>query len=101
MKPIISKEEYRLPKETRSTIQDLDKHVKRTIIKSWVWTDRDWWIDMTGELEEKVDRDGWQYGDNGWQHMMSTPGPRSFTKRRKWCRRAKLIERQLITTNEE
>ncbi|OAD08382.1 hypothetical protein MUCCIDRAFT_105347 [Mucor lusitanicus CBS 277.49] len=70
LKPIISKDEYKLPKETRSTLQDLDTHVKRTIIKSWVWTDRDWWIDMTGELEDKVDRDGWQYGDNGWLHLM-------------------------------
>lgn len=65
-------------------------------IKSWVWADRDWWVDMTGELDGKIDRNGWQYGDNSWKQLMSIPGPRSFTRQRKWCKRAKLIERQLI-----
>ncbi|CEP07448.1 hypothetical protein [Parasitella parasitica] len=95
LKPIISTYEYKLPKEKRSIFHDKD-NVEKITVKNWLWTDRDWWVDMTGELDGRIDKNGWQYGDNRWQDLMPTPGPNSFTRQRKWCRRVKLIEKQWI-----
>lgn len=47
--------EYELSKKTRLTLQDLDTHVKWTIIKSQVWAGTDYWIDSTGELVDNRD----------------------------------------------
>lgn len=68
----------------------------KSTVKSWVWNDRDWWIDMTGELEDQVDPNGWKYSNNKWQNTMNMPGPHSFTRQRRWCKRAKLIEKQIL-----
>jgi hypothetical protein len=50
---------------------------------------------MTGELESKVDLNGWQYGTNSWEQLSSVTSPHTFTRQRRWCRRARLIERQV------
>ncbi|EPQ26487.1 uncharacterized protein PFL1_05809 [Pseudozyma flocculosa PF-1] len=39
-----------------------------------------------------VDADGWQYGDNAWDKMSKKAGLGRYTRRRKWVRRAVLIE---------
>ncbi|KAI8875648.1 hypothetical protein K501DRAFT_280165 [Backusella circina FSU 941] len=97
LQPIESKECYSLPKVSFSvkTSCEKDTVIKKTTIKSWVWTDHDWWIDMTGELESKVDLNGWQYGNNSWDHFSSVTSPHTFTRQRRWCKRARLIERQI------
>ena len=40
-----------------------------------------------------VDPDGWQYGDNAWDKMSKKSGLGRYTRRRKWVRRAALVER--------
>ncbi len=44
------------------------------------------------EEEWDVDADGWQYGDNAWDKMSNKSGMGRYTRRRKWLRRAVLIE---------
>lgn len=39
-----------------------------------------------------VDTDGWQYGDNGWDKMSKKAGMGRYTRRRRWVRRAILVE---------
>lgn len=39
-----------------------------------------------------VDPEGWQYGDNGWEKMSKKSGMGRYTRRRKWVRRAVLVE---------
>ncbi|KAI8342762.1 Peroxin/Dysferlin domain-containing protein [Chlamydoabsidia padenii] len=86
--PITSKEDFKLPPATEKTD---GKQVTR---KSWSWADNDWWVDMTGELDGKVDYSGWEYGNNAWQNMTGLPAIQTFTRRRRWCRRALLIEQR-------
>ncbi|SAM80141.1 related to integral peroxisomal membrane protein [Ustilago bromivora] len=45
-----------------------------------------------GEEEWDVDRDGWQYGDNAWEKMSKKSRMGRYTRRRKWVRRAVLVE---------
>ena len=46
----------------------------------------------TEDEEWDVDIDGWQYGDNAWDKMSNRAGLGRYTRRRKWIRRAVLIE---------
>lgn len=39
-----------------------------------------------------VDAEGWQYGDNGWEKMSRKAGMGRYTRRRRWIRRAVLVE---------
>ncbi|RCI05252.1 peroxisome- protein [Rhizopus stolonifer] len=95
MKPISSKEDVQLPEATVKTEKS------RTINKIWSWADGDWWVDMTGELQNKVDHNGWEYGNNAWKQTSGTPGIQTFTRRRRWCRRAKLVEREIVTPHHD
>ncbi|GAC96403.1 peroxin 23 [Pseudozyma hubeiensis SY62] len=45
-----------------------------------------------GEEEWDVDAEGWQYGDNAWDKMSRKSGMGRYTRRRKWVRRAVLLE---------
>lgn len=45
-----------------------------------------------GEEEWDVDGEGWQYGDNAWDKMSKKSGMGRYTRRRKWVRRAVLLE---------
>ncbi|SNX83332.1 related to integral peroxisomal membrane protein [Melanopsichium pennsylvanicum] len=50
---------------------------------------------VVGEDEEEewdVDPEGWQYGDNAWDKMSKKSGMGRYTRRRKWVRRAMLLE---------
>ncbi|KAI8093095.1 Peroxin/Dysferlin domain-containing protein [Halteromyces radiatus] len=90
---ITSKEEFKLPETTESTIVvDHDQDIKQVIQKTWYWADADWWVDMTGELDGRVDHNGWEYGNNAWHHLTGMPTMQTFTRRRRWCRRARLVE---------
>jgi hypothetical protein len=84
---ITSKEQFKLPQAVEKTTAG-DKWTRKT----WSWADNDWWVDMTGELDGKVDHGGWEYGNNAWQHMTGLPAIQTFTRRRRWCRRALLVE---------
>lgn len=97
LKAIPSKEEFELPEPTLKTvtISKEGKEVERTINKVWSWADGDWWVDMTGEITGKVDQNGWEYGNNAWKQLNGTPGMQTFTRRRRWCRRARLVEREI------
>ncbi|CEG73723.1 hypothetical protein RMATCC62417_09051 [Rhizopus microsporus] len=106
LKPIPSKEEFQLPESTsNTTYQTINEKqtIKRTTRKVWTWADGDWWVDMTGELEGKVDHNGWEYGNNAWKQLSGMPGIQTFTRRRRWCRRARLVEREIeeIRNNDE
>lgn len=96
LKAIPSKEEFELPEPTIQTaiINKDGKQVERTTNKVWSWADGDWWVDMTGEINGKVDHNGWEYGNNAWKQLNGTPGMQTFTRRRRWCRRARLVERE-------
>jgi len=39
-----------------------------------------------------VDAEGWQYGDNSWDKMSRKGGLGRYTRRRRWIRRAVLVE---------
>jgi hypothetical protein len=39
-----------------------------------------------------VDAEGWQYGDNSWEKMSRKSGLGRYTRRRRWIRRAVLVE---------
>lgn len=67
-----------------------DKLEKRATIKTWSWIDKEWWI-----VHDSGDKGGWRYSDNTWKHFMRVPSPNTFTRTRKWCRRAKLVEKQI------
>ncbi|KAI7863461.1 Peroxin/Dysferlin domain-containing protein [Spinellus fusiger] len=84
---IMSKEKFDLPESTEA------KHSQGAITKQWTWVDSDWWVDMTGELYSKVDKNGWSYGNNAWQQWSGSAGINTYTRCRRWCRRARLIER--------
>ncbi|CAO3636746.1 unnamed protein product [Mucor hiemalis] len=106
LKPISSKEEFELPEPTvKTTTQTVDNQViERTLHKVWSWADGDWWVDMTGELQGKIDHNGWEYGNNAWKQLTGMPGIQTFTRRRRWCRRARLVEReieQVLSNSEE
>ncbi|SPO23042.1 related to integral peroxisomal membrane protein [Ustilago trichophora] len=45
-----------------------------------------------GEEVWDVDTEGWQYGDNAWEKMSKKSGMGRYTRRRKWVRRAVLLE---------
>lgn len=98
LKPIVSKEEFKLP-EPSSTVThhplNETQMIERHTNKVWSWADGDWWVDMTGEIAGKIDHNGWEYGNNAWKQLTGMPGLQTFTRRRKWCRRARLVERQL------
>ncbi|KAI8985449.1 integral peroxisomal membrane peroxin-domain-containing protein [Pilobolus umbonatus] len=97
LKPIPSKEHFELP-ETTSQVSyhntNGDNSIKRTTHKVWTWADGDWWVDMTGEIQGMVDPNGWEYGNNAWKQLTGMPGMQTFTRRRRWCRRARLIAQQ-------
>jgi membrane protein implicated in regulation of membrane protease activity len=97
LKAIPSKEEFELPEPTLKTvtINKEGKAIERTINKVWSWADGDWWVDMTGEITGKVDQNGWEYGNNAWKQLNGIPGMQTFTRRRRWCRRARLVEREI------
>ncbi|EST07541.1 Peroxin/Dysferlin domain protein [Kalmanozyma brasiliensis GHG001] len=44
------------------------------------------------EQDWDVDTEGWQYGDNAWDKMSKKSGMGRYTRRRKWVRRAVLLE---------
>ncbi|OBZ82953.1 Peroxisomal membrane protein PEX30 [Choanephora cucurbitarum] len=97
LKPIASKEDIKLPE---STLQEQPEN-GCTISKVWSWVDGDWWVDMTGELQNKVDHNGWEYGNNAWKQTSGTPGMQTFTRRRRWCRRARLVEHVITAPAKE
>ncbi|KAI7891511.1 Peroxin/Dysferlin domain-containing protein [Mucor mucedo] len=105
LKPIPAKEEFKLPESTvkTSTHTVNNEIIKRTTNKVWSWADGDWWVDMTGELAGKIDHNGWEYGNNAWKQMSGLPGIQTFTRRRRWCRRARLVEREIdqVETKED
>ncbi|CEP14776.1 hypothetical protein [Parasitella parasitica] len=96
LKAIPAKEDFKLPEPTIKTaiISKEGKVVERATNKVWNWADGDWWVDMTGEMAGKIDHNGWEYGNNSWKQLSGTPGMQTFTRRRRWCRRAKLVERE-------
>ncbi|KDN53232.1 hypothetical protein K437DRAFT_265892 [Tilletiaria anomala UBC 951] len=48
--------------------------------------------DGSGADTLNVDPDGWQYGDNAWDKMSKKAGLGRYTRRRRWVRRAALVE---------
>jgi hypothetical protein len=98
LKPITNKDDFQLPEgDTKVTYRNVSEKetIKTTIHKTWTWADGDWWVDMTGELQGKVDQNGWEYGNNAWKQPSGMPGLQTFTRRRRWCRRARLVEREV------
>ncbi|WVQ67685.1 uncharacterized protein L199_005889 [Kwoniella botswanensis] len=55
------------------------------------------------EKDDATDNDGWVYGDNKWENMGPKGGLGKFTRRRRWTRRAILIETviKLKSTDED
>ncbi|CAO3624911.1 unnamed protein product [Cunninghamella echinulata] len=91
---ITSKEGFQLPEATEKiTYLGPNKNIKQATRKVWSWADNDWWVDMTGELDGLIDHNGWEYGNNAWQNFTGIPTMQTFTRRRRWCRRARLVER--------
>ncbi|OOF93790.1 hypothetical protein ASPCADRAFT_398175 [Aspergillus carbonarius ITEM 5010] len=64
----------------------------------WRWVeDSDWHIegadDSSGKSESKADGGGWVYYDNKWNDgRRGQDGWDRYTRRRKWCRDAELVE---------
>ncbi|KAI8393438.1 integral peroxisomal membrane peroxin-domain-containing protein [Radiomyces spectabilis] len=91
---IPSKEDFALPKTTQTTKQQpvgtKGEVLEQMTSKQWSWVDGDWWVDMTGELQGRIDHNGWEYGNNAWKQLSGMPGMHTFTRKRRWCRRARL-----------
>ncbi|KAG2172034.1 hypothetical protein INT43_001511 [Umbelopsis isabellina] len=88
--PIPSKSAFDLPEPSTTVSNDGDDQI--ITVKEWKWADPDWWVDMKLRKEGLVDEDGWQYTNNAWKNPSGKGGLRQFTRRRKWCRNAKLVE---------
>lgn len=88
--PIPSKTSFDLPEPTTTVSYQGDDQVMT--VKEWRWVEPDWWVDMKGLKEGLIDEDGWQYSNNAWKGPTGKGGLKQFTRRRKWCRNAKLIE---------
>ncbi|KAI9494069.1 Peroxin/Dysferlin domain-containing protein [Zychaea mexicana] len=99
LSPVRSKDGFELPPPS-DTVQyrpiagSGGVAIKQTTKKVWSWADGDWWVDMTGEMQGRVDRNGWEYGNNAWKQMTGHPAMQTFTRRRRWSRRARLVERR-------
>lgn len=99
---ITSKEGFQLPDAIEKvTYLGPNKNIKQITKKVWSWADNDWWVDMTGELDGLIDHNGWEYGNNAWQNFTGIPTMQTFTRRRRWCRRARLVERIFIDDSNE
>jgi hypothetical protein len=97
--PIPSKASFDLPDPTTTiSTQGEDRVVT---VKEWRWVEPDWWVDMKGLKEGLIDEDGWQYSNNAWKGATGKGGLKQFTRRRKWCRNAKLIETATIKQSGE
>ena len=97
--PVQSKEGFELPPSSETVqyrpVAGTDGvAIKQTTKKVWSWADGDWWVDMTGEIQGRVDRNGWEYGNNAWKQLTGHPAMQTFTRRRRWSRRARLVERR-------
>ncbi|KAI9271455.1 Peroxin/Dysferlin domain-containing protein [Sporodiniella umbellata] len=94
LKSIVNKDDFQLPEDNTKVSQRSagSKSIQTTTKKTWTWADGDWWVDMTGELQGKIDQNGWEYGNNAWKQLSGVPGMQTFTRRRRWCRRARLVE---------
>ncbi|KAI8051228.1 Peroxin/Dysferlin domain-containing protein [Syncephalis plumigaleata] len=57
----------------------------------WKWIDAHWQIDQDTS-PQLIDVDGWSYADNMWSGWRSAPWMRAYTRRRRWWRRAMLVE---------
>ncbi|KAI8583952.1 hypothetical protein K450DRAFT_220769 [Umbelopsis ramanniana AG] len=88
--PIPSKSAFHLPEPTTTVTEQNDEHIMT--VKEWKWVEPDWWVDMKGLKEGLIDEDGWQYSNNAWKGATGKGGLKQFTRRRKWCRNAKLVE---------
>lgn len=88
--PIPSKTAFHLPEPTTVVTEQGDEQM--ITVKDWKWVEPDWWVDMKGLKEGLIDEDGWQYSNNAWKGATGKGGLKQFTRRRKWCRNAKLVE---------
>jgi hypothetical protein len=79
-----------LPEPTTTVTKQGDDQVITS--KEWKWVEPDWWVDMKGLKEGLIDEDGWQYSNNAWKGATGKGGLKQFTRRRKWCRNAKVVE---------
>ncbi|KAI9594883.1 integral peroxisomal membrane peroxin-domain-containing protein [Syncephalis fuscata] len=57
----------------------------------WKWVDTQWQVDQDTS-PHLIDMDGWSYADNTWSGWRSAPWLRAYTRRRRWWRRAMLVE---------
>ena len=94
--PVEAKNSFELPaaSETVQYRPGKEGTIKQITRKVWSWADGDWWVDMTGEMQGRVDSNGWEYGNNAWKQMTGHRTLQTFTRRRRWSRRARLVERK-------
>ncbi|KAJ1336196.1 hypothetical protein BSLG_007513 [Batrachochytrium salamandrivorans] len=82
------KDLYELPLATEAIETDTHgQKVKRTQV--WEWIDYDWSIDFQWT---SVNSSGWSFSDHAWKDARAKPTLTSFTRRRKWTRRMRMVQ---------
>jgi hypothetical protein len=78
-----SKDEFEIP-----TINELtdDSNVRG----EFKWVEEDWIIDSKWT---SVDEEGWEYSNQRWENRRDSRVLGSFTRRRKWIRNLRLVEK--------
>ncbi|KAH3680889.1 hypothetical protein WICMUC_000032 [Wickerhamomyces mucosus] len=62
----------------------------------WKWLEENWNVDPL--FNKSKDINGWVYYDNYWQHPLYTDSISSYTRTRKWSRKAVLVVKQYEET---
>nr|KAJ3421811.1 SET-binding factor 2 [Polyrhizophydium stewartii] len=86
--PLPPKDIYELPSTTESVTVD-EKGKEHRAQQVWEWVDEDWQIDHS---LSPCDEGGWQFTDQIWLDPRSKAGLNSYTRRRKWSRRMRMLQ---------
>ncbi|CCH45070.1 Peroxisomal membrane protein PEX31 [Wickerhamomyces ciferrii] len=65
--------------------------------KQWQWLEEKWNIDL--KFCDNKNKDGWKYFDNYWQSGQTSDSITSYTRSRKWTRKAVLISEKTKSTS--
>ncbi|KAL1924611.1 uncharacterized protein VTP21DRAFT_4265 [Calcarisporiella thermophila] len=98
------KEQFQLPPPTTSlTASPTQPEFMIQTRTEWQWVDPEWRVSIPEPHEKKTekkrvrkedlaDADGWEYADNYWRGFKGRSTVRSYTRRRRWVRSARLVE---------
>jgi hypothetical protein len=81
-----SKDDFPIPSVAELTALDTEEAQKGT----FQWVEEDWHLDTKWT---EVDQDGWEYSNQKWENPRPSRVIGSFTRRRRWIRHLKLVQK--------